>query len=84
MRDLLLGGLTKVITIDFGPVFAGNTLDEWACRNGVKLSFIRPGKPIENTYAKSFNSRLRDECLNTNWFLSFEDAREKIEVWRQD
>jgi putative transposase len=29
------------------------------------------------------NGRLRDECLNTNWFLSLEDARRKIEDWRK-
>jgi len=26
----------------------------------------------------------RDECLNVNWFLSMEDAQEKIEKWRQE
>jgi hypothetical protein len=29
------------------------------------------------------NGRLRDECLNTNWFLSLDDARRKIEAWRE-
>jgi putative transposase len=29
-----------------------------------------------------FNGSLRDERLNTNWFLSLEDAQEKIESWR--
>jgi len=24
----------------------------------------------------------RQECLNENWFLSLEDAREKVEIWR--
>ena len=33
---------------------------------------------------ESFNGTLRDECLNINWFLSMEDAREKIERWRLD
>ena len=32
--------------------------------------------------AASFNGRLRDECLNTNWFMSVRDAREIIENWR--
>lgn len=34
-------------------------------------------------YIESFNGRLRDECLNTHWFLSLDDARAKIEVWRR-
>jgi putative transposase len=77
-------GLPEVITIDNGPEFAGKILDEWAYRKGVKLNFIRPGKPIENAYAESFNGRLRDECLNTNWFLNLKHARNVIEEWRRD
>ena len=77
-------GLPEVITIDNGPEFAGKALDEWAYCKGVKLNFIRPGKPIENAYAESFIGRLRDECLNENWFISLKDARDIIESWRID
>lgn len=77
-------GLPSVITVDNGPEFAGKALDEWAYRKGIKLDFISPGKPIENAFAESFNGRLRDECLNTNWFLSIKHAREIIENWRKD
>jgi len=74
-------GLPEVITIDNGPEFAGRALDEWAYRRGVKLNFIRPGKPIENAFAESFNGRLRDECLNINWFMNLKHARDIIEDW---
>ena len=77
-------GLPEVITVDNGPEFAGKAMDEWAYRRGIKLSFIRPGKPVENAFAESFNGRLRDECLNTNWFMNLRDAREIVETWRQD
>ena len=77
-------GLPEVITLDNGPEFTGKALDEWAYCRGVKLNFIRPGKPIENAYAESFIGRLRDECLNENWFLSLKDARDIIESWRID
>jgi putative transposase len=77
-------GLPEVITVDNGPEFAGKALDAWAYRKGIKLSFIRPGKPIENAFAESFNGRLRDECLNINWFLSLKHARDVIESWRKD
>jgi putative transposase len=53
-------------------------------RRGEKLDFIRPGKPVENGFIESFNGRLRDECLNTNQFLSIDDARCKIEAWWVD
>jgi len=39
---------------------------------------------VQNAYVESFNGRLRDECLNANWFTSLSDARRKIETWRQD
>jgi len=77
-------GLSGVITMDNGPEFASRALDEWAYRKCVKLNFIRSGKPIENAYAESFIGRLRDECLNTNWFLSLKHARDVIEDWRRD
>lgn len=77
-------GLPEVITMDNGPEFTGKALDEWAYRRGVKLNFIRPGKPVDNAFAESFNGRLRDECLNTNWFMNLKHAREVIEDWRID
>ncbi len=79
-----LRGLPEMITLDNGPEFTSRALDEWAYRKGVKLNYIRPGKPIENAFAESFNGRLRDECLNENWFLSLKHAREVIEEWRKD
>ncbi len=78
------GGLPELITVDNGPEFIGKALDEWTYRKGVTLNFIRPGKPIENAYVESFNGSLRDECLNTNWFMNLREAREIIENWRQD
>jgi putative transposase len=77
-------GLPNIITMDNGPEFSGRCLDEWAFRNGVKLNFIRPGKPVENAFAESFIGRLRDECLNENWFISVRNARDIIETWRMD
>lgn len=80
----LMRGLPESITVDNGPEFIGKDLDKWAYSRQIKLNFIRPGKPIENNYVESFNGRLRDECLNSNWFMSLYHAREIIENWRQD
>ncbi|MNY12141.1 Integrase core domain protein [compost metagenome] len=77
-------GLPKVIVVDNGPEFAGRTLDAWASINGLKLHFIRPGKPVENAYIESFNGRVRDECLNMNAFGSLFEARHRLELWRLD
>jgi putative transposase len=72
------------IFLDNGPEFISKALDLWAYQAGVTLDFSRPGKPTDNAYIESFNGSLRDECLNTNWFLSMEDARAKIESWRRE
>jgi len=74
--------LPKVIRVDNGPEFVSKDLDMWAYWNGVKLDFIRPGKPTDNAIIEAFHSRFRQECLNEHWFLSLEDAQEKVETWR--
>jgi hypothetical protein len=68
----------------YGSEFAGKAMEVWAHDNAVQLSFIRPGKPVENGFIESFNGRLRDELLNTSLFLSLADARAKLRVWRTD
>jgi putative transposase len=77
-------GLPEAIVLDNGPEFRGRALAAWSEERGVRLEFIQPGKPVQNAYVESFNGRLRDECLNANWFTSLSDARRKIETWRQD
>jgi len=74
----------KTIRVDNGPEFTSKILDQWAYANKVTLDFSRPGKPTDNAFIESFNGRIRAECLNENWFLSIDDARQKIEAWRQD
>jgi putative transposase len=45
------------------------------------LCFIRSGRPVENVFIESFNGRLRDECLNVEWFGSLHQARERLAQW---
>ena len=45
---------------------------------------MKTGKPTDNSQVESFNGSLRDECLNVHWFLSLEDAQDKIEGLRQE
>ena len=59
-------------------------METWAYETGVKLDFIRPGKPVENAFIESFNDRLRDECLNVFSFESIAHAQDLIETWRRD
>jgi len=77
-------GLPERIRVDNGPEFVSKALDNYSYQNNIKLEFSRPGKPVDNAFIESFNGSLRDECLNTNWFISIEDAQSKLEAWRRD
>jgi putative transposase len=83
LERLAIGrGLPTVLQSDNGPEFISRVLDQWAYDHQVRLQFIEPGKPIQNAFIESFNSRLREECLNEHVFTSLDDARTKIEQWR--
>lgn len=83
-RLIELYGKPEAIRSDNGPEFAGNAMDAWAYRTGVKLDFIQPGKPTQNAFCESFNGRFREECLNDNQFQTLVEAQVVIEAWRKD
>ena len=74
------GAVPRSITLDNGSEFAGRVVEAWAMQNGVQLCFIRPGRPVENGFIESFNGRLRDECLNVEWFASL--GKKRGEPWQ--
>lgn len=77
-------GRPERIRVYNGPEFISRVLDNWTYENNIKLEFSRPGKPTDNAFIESFNGSPRDECFNTNWFLSIEDAWSNLETWRRD
>jgi putative transposase len=46
-------GYPAAITVDNGSEFASKAMDAWAVEHNVKLDFIRPGKPVENSFIES-------------------------------
>jgi putative transposase len=74
--------LPLMLKANNGSEFAGKMLDKWVYERRIKIDFSRPDKPTDNATVESFNGRLRQECLNENWFMSLDDARCKIEAWR--
>ena len=72
------------ITCDNGPEFRSYEFDDWAKSNKIVLDFIKPGKPNQNGFIESFNSRLRDEFLNANIFRTLDEAKVLLEMWRKD
>jgi putative transposase len=77
-------GLPDEIHVDHGPEFVCRSVRSWCEKHRVLLRYIEPGRPMQNGHIESFNGRLRDECLNANWFLTLASARTQLESWRSD
>lgn len=56
---------------------------QWLLDNRIGTALIDPGKPWQNGTNESFNGKLRDECLNVEWFRNRREAKIIIEQWRQ-
>jgi putative transposase len=77
-------GVPKALRMDNGPELTSRHFLAWCMERKIAMHHIQPGKPMQNGHVESFNGRLRDECLNANWFRNLFDARHKIAVWRDD
>ena len=75
-------GVPGAIRVDNGPEFSSRHFLAWCIERGIELIQIQPGKPTQNARVESFHGRLREECLNVNWFQNLFDARRKIAEWR--
>ena len=76
-------GTPKLIVSDNGTELTSVAVLRWV-PGRVAWHYIEPGKPVQNAFIESFNSRLRDECLNEHVFLSLAEARELVASWRHD
>ena len=77
-------GKPTMIVSDNGPEFTSNAMLRWSAESGIDWHFIAPGKPTQNAFIESFNSKLRDECLNESLFGTLTEATKTIEAWRID
>lgn len=74
-------GQHEALVCDNGPEFTCLHFLQWAARRRLDVQYIDPGKPIRNAFCESFNGRMRDECLNAQWFESLREARVVITDW---
>ena len=68
-------GAPGYIRSDNGPEFASHAVKEWIAQRGFTTIYIEPGSPWQNAYIESYNSRLRDEFLNVENFISLTEAQ---------
>lgn len=76
-------GKPAALRMDNGPEFVALALKGLCHRHGVCGAYIEPGKPWQNGFAESFVSRLRDEFLDGEVFLSVLDAQVRVGTWRR-
>lgn len=76
-------GAPAVLRSDNRPEFISQAMAHWAGQR-TGLSYIPPGSPWCNGYVESFDSRLRDECLNINSFSSLIHAQVVIGDWKTE
>jgi putative transposase len=81
---LLVRGTPQAIVCDNAPEFVSLVPGQWGAARGIRLDFIRPGRPVENCFIDSFNGKLRDECLNQHHFATLAEARTTIDTWRHE
>ncbi len=81
-RLMRLYGKPAYIRSDNGAEFTATTVMRWLQDRNVGPAYIKPGSPWQNGTVESFNGKLRDECLNREWFLNLRDAQVVIEQWR--
>jgi putative transposase len=81
---IAMRGRPGKIRLDNGTELTSRHFLCWGLEQRIDLNHIEPGKPVQNAFIESFNGRLRDECLNTSWFLNLWDARLRIAKWRDE
>lgn len=58
----------------YGTQRISNAVLRWAAER-VSWHYIQPGKPVQNAFIESFNSKLCDECPNEHFFFGLVEAR---------
>ena len=76
-------GAPRHMRSDNGPEFVAYAVQDWLRKEEIETAYSESGKPWQNGMNESFNGRLRDECLNTEWFANRAEAQVLIEEFRK-
>jgi putative transposase len=76
-------GAPAFLRSDNGPEFVAQAVQDWLKEEGIQTAYSAPGKPWQNGLNESFNGKLRDECLDMEWFPTRREAVIVIEGFRK-
>ncbi len=74
-------GLPSKIRVDNGPEFVSVALADWCEQKGIRLDFIEPGRPMQNSFVERFNRSFREEILDAYLFSTLNEVRELSSGW---
>ncbi len=83
-RVIRVRGTPGYVRSDNGPEIIARAVQGWLQQQHIQTAYIEPGSPWQNAYGESFNGRLRDECLNMEWFRNLPEAQVVIARWRRE
>ena len=74
-------GKPIVIRCDNGPEYVSAQIQDWAKDWGIKLEYIQPGKPQQNTYVERFNRTVRYEWLSQYHWETLDEVQLYATQW---
>ena len=77
-------GTPKVIRVDNGPEFIAAKFKEWCTKNGIRIQYTQPGRPMQNGYIERFNRFYREDVLDAYLFEDLETVRTISQQWQDD
>jgi putative transposase len=75
--------LPRMMVSDNGTELTSCAVLRWATGR-LEWHYIEPGKPVQHAFVESFNSKLRDECLNEHVFLKGPQEQPPLEGQNHD
>jgi putative transposase len=83
-RAVDMRGKPESIRVDNGPEFISRRLEIWCYIKGIKLKFIQPGCPTQNSRVDRFNGTMRREFFNAYIFDTLAEVKLMAREWVDD
>ena len=83
-RAIEVRGKPHSIRVDNGPEFISSKLANWCYIHSIKLKFIQPGCPTQNSRIERFNGSMRREFFEAYIFESLSEVKYMAEEWFYD